>query len=87
MAPTSKGLVYECQLPLQVLYNRKIERIRVSEYEKHWAPRAIHFEISDSLSGQKTKKMIKIEPENAEKAHYFDIDFSNAQDNPKCFET
>ena len=43
--------VRESLLPPQILYNDKIERIRLSEYDKEIPPQAIHFTISDGFSG------------------------------------
>ena len=69
-----------------MLYNNKIERIRVLEYEKHSAPLPIKFDISDGYSGVPTQKIIKIQSESAPKVFNFDCDLAS-ESNPRVFES
>ena len=76
----------ESQLPIQVLYNAKIERIRVLEYERHSVPLPIKFDVSDGYSGVPSQKIIKIQSESAPKAFTFDVDLASDK-NPRIYDT
>ena len=57
--------VFESDLPLQVLYNDKIEHIRMLEYNRDAAPHAIKFDLSDGLSGIESHKSLRIQSDSA----------------------
>ena len=44
-------VISESTLPIQVIYNSKIERIRILEFETEKAPQPVKFDISDAYSG------------------------------------
>ena len=67
-------MIAESTLPLQVLYNSKIERIRFLEYEIERPPQPIKYEISDAYSGSHTQKLIRIETVSAPKPYILKID-------------
>ena len=85
MGPTNRPLVFESKLPMQIIYNKKIEKVRVNEVLKKEAPQAIQFDISDCYSGATTKKLLKIKPEYAEKPLTIEVDL--VRDNPRLYET
>ena len=87
LAPILQSIIKESPVPLQVLYNRKIDRIRVLEFDMQIPPAAIKFDISDSYSGEKSKKLIRLNAESAPKPYVFEVDFSNDADNPRSYET
>lgn len=74
----------ESPLPLQVIFNAKIESIRFTENEKKHAPQPIRFDISDSYTGEPHKKLIKIWSESAPKESVFEFDLSK---NARSLET
>ncbi len=64
-------------IPLQVLYNKKVERIRAIEYSENKPPEPIRFDIQDSLTGKKNLVEVKLECKSAPKAYSFEIDFDD----------
>ena len=87
LGPLLQSIVKESSIPLQVLYNRKVERIRVLECDTNLPPAAIKFEISDSYTGVNSKKLIQITCESAPKPYVFEVDFNDEMDNPRSYET
>ena len=87
LAPIIQSIIKESAIPLQVLYNRKVERIRVMEYDKSLAPAPIKFDISDSYTGVKSKKLIQILSDNAPKPYVFEVDLADDENNPRSYET
>lgn len=81
-----RSRVYESKLPIEILYNKKIERIRANEYSKNKPPKPIHFDIADSYSGIETTKLIRIECESAPKVYTFELNFLDGK-RQKHFET
>lgn len=79
-------VVHESDIPLQVLYNQKIERIRVLEYERHSAPLPIMFDISECYDGMPSKRRIKIQSESAPKVYHFEVDLED-KTGPRIYET
>ena len=47
-----------------MLYNPKIERIRLAEYDEEVEPKPIQFDISDSYSGIEGRKLILLKSES-----------------------
>ena len=87
LGPLLQSIVKESNIPLQVLYNRKVERIRVLECNTCQPPAAIRYEISDSYTGVNSKKLIQINCESAPKPYVFEVDFNDPMDNPMLYET
>ena len=81
-----RSRVYESKLPIEILYNKKIERIRTNEYSKNKPPKPIHFDIAESYSGIDTTKLIRIECESAPKIYSFELNLADAN-RQKHFET
>lgn len=81
-----RSRVKESTIPLEILYNNKVERIRTLEYSKNKPPMPIHFDISDSYSGVTTTKLIRIESVSAPKAYTFELDLID-KNRSKHFET
>lgn len=69
--------VKECNLPLKILYNEKVERIRFAEYDCELPPNAIHFVIADALNGNESEKQVNIKSESANKVYKLTIDLNN----------
>ena len=76
----------ESSIPLAVLYNTRVERIRVLEYEKNYPPQPVHFDISESYSGAAKKRLVKIYSDTVPEPHHFDIDLEHGK-GPKIYET
>ena len=81
-----RSRVFESKVPIEILYNKKIERIRTNEYSKNEPPNPIHFDIAESYSGVATTKLIKIECESAPKVYTFELDLSTGN-RKRHFET
>ena len=69
-----------------MLYNKKVETIRLIEYEGRVVPQPIHFDVSDSYAGIETTKLVRLESKSAPKAYTFEIDLAKGC-GPKIFET
>ena len=52
--------IIESPIPIQVLYNDKIERIRLDESDYNSPPTPLKFDISDSYTGLETTKLVRI---------------------------
>ena len=58
LAPIMNDKINESPIPLQVLYNEKVERIRMLEHDMRIAPASIKFDISDGFTGVTSNKRI-----------------------------
>ena len=79
-------VVTESSIPIQVLYNMKIERIRILEYEKRSPPLPIHYNIAEAPSGQPSLKEVTIKSVSAPKDFVFEIDTADGK-GPRIYET
>ena len=79
-------VVTESKLPLSLVYNDKIERIRVFEYESSTPPQPIKFEFSDGFAGIDAKKLVRISSVSAPKTYTLEIDLQKEK-NPRVFDT
>ena len=59
-----KRQVKESEIPLSVLYNEKVERIRSTEQSVRSAPMAIRFKITDSHTGKSTRRHVELHCES-----------------------
>ena len=84
LAPILVNAIKESPLPLQVIFNAKVEKIRFTEYENKHFPQPIRFDISDSYTGEPHKKLIKIWSVSAPKESVFEIDLTK---NERSLET
>ena len=69
MTAFSDSVVLKSPIHLNVLYNQKIERIRVLEYENRSAPMPVKFDVSENYSGSPSKKMVTLVSESAPKPY------------------
>lgn len=76
--------VKECNIPMKILYNEKIERIRFAEYDCELPPNAIHFVIADALNGNESEKQVQIKAESTNKVYKLMVDLDSDQ---KIYET
>ena len=74
MTAFSDPVVHESDIPIAVLYNDKIEYIRLLECEKQMPPLAIHFDISESFSGSTDHRLITLQAESYKTPFHIDID-------------
>lgn len=79
-------VISESTLPIQVIYNSKIERIRILEFETEKPPQPVKFDISDAYSGLEYQKLVRIECSSAPKAYVQKIDL-RSEKNPRIYET
>lgn len=79
--------IIESPIPIQVLYNDKIERIRLDESDYNSPPTPLKFDISDSYTGVETTKLVRIWKESSSKSYVFEIDLSANSKGPQSFET
>ena len=69
-----KPRVTESSLPIQVLYNSKIELIRLNEFEANSVLQPIKFDISEDYTGVKTQKLVRLESVSAPKTYTLHVD-------------
>lgn len=55
------AVVRESPIPIEVIYNKEVEKLRIEEYDAKAAPMPIKFDISDSYSGIESLKMVRLE--------------------------
>ena len=66
--------VKESDIPLEVLYNTKIERIRAIEHQAFKPPEPIRFTVLESVKENKnTHRLVKLECLSAPKVYEFEI--------------
>ena len=91
LGPQSQPLVYESNIPLPVLYNTRMEKIKIADLLRKNEPQSIHFDISEALSGYANRKLVTIKPEGvpdgAKQAYHLELDFDDECDWPRLFET
>ena len=79
-------VIAESSLPIQVIYNSKIERIRILEFEIEKPPEPVKFDISDAYSASEYQKLVRIECSSAPKPYVLKIDL-RSEKNPSIYET
>ena len=83
--------MYESKILLPVIYNTRVEKIKINDLLRKNEPQSIHFDISESLSGYANRKLVTIKPERvqegAKQAFHLELDFDDECDWPRLFET
>ena len=69
-----KPRVLQSHLPIQVIYNSEVDRIRAMEQDNESAPAPIHFTIQPGNSGLPTERVFRIESESVAEPIVFEID-------------
>jgi hypothetical protein len=66
--------VQESDIPLDVLYNLKIERIRATEDKQNAKPEPIRFQILESGTNKPNQRKVKFECESIPEPEELEID-------------
>lgn len=69
-----RAVIKESDIPIQALFNRKVERIRIHEYAQKIAFQPIHFQILESCSGKESLMQVHLESASIPKMQIFEFD-------------